>query len=240
MKAKTIVIMLLVAFGWAAQSINAAPSPLNGKHYQGIGKIKGQPIDCWVDLLFDDSDVEINVSDTYRFAASYTAKTVGNKTTVSAKIPGSPAATFTSTDGSSTLQGKLTLNGQAIDIWVLSVPAKLKQADKPAAELEKVVGDPDGYTAFVLIGLPNGQKMCATSDFVFNAADKSFNMTCDSPSIQKIFSTMHGSYRVDGNELVMTDATGKTVRGTLYDDGYYIKVPMGSASGITLSLVLIK
>lgn len=30
------------------------------------------------------------------------------------------------------------------------------------------------------------------------------------------------------------------MKGTAYDDGYYIKVPLGSASGITLTLVLIR
>lgn len=108
--------MLVALLCASAQQAGAAPSPLKGKHYQGIGKIKGQPIDCWVDLLFDNTDIEINVSDTYSFAASYTAKTVGGTISVSARIPGSPAATFTSTDGGSTLQGKMTLNGQALDV----------------------------------------------------------------------------------------------------------------------------
>ena len=51
---------------------------------------------------------------------------------------------------------------------------------------------------------------------------------------------MQGSYSVDGSEIVMTDSTGKTVRGSICDDGYYLKIPMGSAQGITLTLVLIK
>lgn len=239
MKIKTLFVMLFMAFLWAANSFGA-PADLNKYHYQGIGKIPGQPIDSWVDFLFDDTDIEINVSDTYNFAASYKATKVGDKITISLKAPGRPATTLTSTDSGSTLTGKLALYGQTLDLWLLKVPRRLKPAAIPASELEGVIGSEDGYTAFVLIGLADGKTMCATSDFLFNPADKSFKMTCDSPSLQKIFSTMQGTYSVQGSDVVLTDSTGKTVKGTAYDDGYYIKVPLGSASGITLTLVLIR
>lgn len=233
----TAIVALFIMFATFGAS---AAVDLNGKHYQGIGKIKGQPIDCWVDMNFDDTDIEFNVSDAYKFGASYTAKAVGDKVTVTAKVPGAVATTLTSTDGGSTFQGNISLNGQALNLWVLNVPAKIKPSEKPAAELESVIGDPDGYTAFVLVSLPGGQQMCATSEFAFNGGDKTFRMTCDSPSLQKIFGNMQGSYTVDGSEIVMTDSTGKTVRGSICDDGYYLKIPMGSAQGITLTFVLIK
>lgn len=238
MKTRLTAIIAIAAL-FVAFTASAAVN-LNGKHYQGIGKIKGQPIDFWVDMNFDDTDIEFDVSKAFNFGAAYTAKTVGKKVTVTAKIPGSTPAILTSTDGGETFQGKISLNKQPVDLWVLSIPANLKASDKPAAELEAVVGDADGYTAFVLVGLPQGQTMCATSEFAFNGADKTFKMTCDSPAIQKIFSTMQGTYKVEGSELTMTDSTGKTVTGTIYDDGYYLKVPLGSAQGISLTLILIK
>lgn len=234
---KTIALTVLMA---VAVPAFAAGADLNGKHYQGIAKIKGQPVDCWVNMIFDDTDIEFNIAETFRFGAGYTATAVGDKVTVKATVPGSGATTFTSADGGSTFEGKVSLNGQSLDLWVLEVPATLTPSTKSTADLEAVVGAADGYTAFVLVGLPNGQQMCATSEFAFKAADKSFSMTCDAPSLQSIFGSMHGSYSVDGLALKMTDSTGKTVSGTIYDDGYYIKVPMGSASGVTLSLVLIK
>lgn len=51
---------------------------------------------------------------------------------------------------------------------------------------------------------------------------------------------MHGSYQVNDSDLVMTDASGNTVTGKIYDEGYYINVPMGTAQGIELSLILIR
>lgn len=126
MKIKTLFVMLFMAFLWAANSFGA-PADLNKYHYQGIGKIPGQPIDSWVDFLFDDTDIEINVSDTYNFAASYKATKVGDKITISLKAPGRPATTLTSTDGGSTLTGKLALYGQTLDLWLLKVPRRLKR-----------------------------------------------------------------------------------------------------------------
>lgn len=233
----TAIVALFIMFATFGAS---AAVDLNGKHYQGIGKIKGQPIDCWVDMNFDDTDIEFDVAKSFNFGAGYTAKALGDKVTVTAKVPGSAPAVLTSTDGGSSFQGKVSLNGQAIDLWVLSVPASIEPSDKPAADLEAVIGAPDGYTAFVLVGLPDGQLMCATSEFAFNGADKTFRMTCDAPSLQKIFSTMQGSYKIEGSNLVMTDSKGNTTTGTICDDGYYLKVPMGSAQGITLTLIMIK
>ena len=104
----TAIVALFIMFATFGAS---AAVDLNGKHYQGIGKIKGQPIDCWVDMNFDDTDIEFNVSDAYKFGASYTAKAVGDKITVTAKVPGAAATTLTSTDGGSTFQGNISLNG---------------------------------------------------------------------------------------------------------------------------------
>lgn len=241
MMKKKALLSVALTFAMAADCIPAsAAANLDGWRYQGIAKIKGQPIDCWVDMRLDDTDIDFNVAEMFKFGAEYTVTSAGDKMTVSAKVPGSQAATFSSTDAGSSLQGKVTLNGQMFDMWVLKVPAEPKASSKPAEELAAVVGAPDGYTSFVLVGLPGGQLMSATSDFVLDAADNTFKMTCDTPTVQQIFSNMHGSYRVEGSELVLTDSTGKTVRGNICDDGYYITVPIGSAQGISLSLVLIR
>lgn len=228
-----LAAILLTLFG-------ASAAGLNGSRYQGIAKIKGQPIDCWVDMNFDDTDIEFNIANTFNFGAGYTLNSAGDNWTVTAKVPGSAPAKLTSDNGGGTLQGNISLNGNSLALWVLKVPATLTPSDKPAAELEKVIGDADGYTAFVIIDLPGGQKMCATSEISFDAANKTYKMSCDSPSLQKIFSTAYGSYKVEGSSLVLTDAAGHVTQGSIYDDGYYLKAPMGSESGITLTLVMIK
>lgn len=218
----------------------AAPATLDGKHYQGIAKIPGQPIDCWVDLECDATDFDFNVAETFKFSAGYMATATGDNMNIKVTVPGGAVTTFTSSDAGSSLEGKITLNGQALSVWVLQVPSTLTPSAKTGAELDAVVGSSDGYTAFVRIGLPNGQLMCATSEFALNSADHTFSMTCDSPTISQIFGKMHGSYQVNGSDLVMTDASGNTVTGKIYDEGYYINVPMGTAQGIELSLILIR
>ena len=82
--------------------------------------------------------------------------------------------------------------------------------------------------------------MSATSDCTLNTADHTFTMTCDSPAMQKIFGNMQGTYKVEGDAIVLTDSTGKTVTGTIYLDGMYVAIPIGSAGGMDLSLILIR
>lgn len=218
----------------------SAADIFKGCHYQGIGKIKGQPIDAWVNMVVDDGDLEFNMANSFEFAAEYTATGQGDNATMNVKMPGSGTVPLKTTDGGSTLTGKFTRLDQQIDLWLLRIPAKLTASTLPSAQLDEIVGSADGYTAFVTVALPSGQQMCATSEFTLSAADHSFRMICDSPAVQKIFGTMQGSYKVDGSNLILTDSTGKTVSGEICDDGNYITLPMGSAQGITLKLVLIR
>lgn len=239
MNNKNLKFFLTLTMGLLCLGASAADI-FKGCHYQGIGKIKGEPVDAWVNMTVDDGDLEFNMANAFDFAAEYTLTNQAGKAIMKVKMPGSGVVALTSTDGGSTLTGSFTRQGQQIDLWLLRIPTKLTASTLPDSELDAIVDSGDGYTAFVTISLPSGQEMCATSEFMLTSADHSFKMTCDSPIVQKIFGTMHGSYKVDGHTLVLTDATGKSVSGEICDDGNYISLPMGGAQGITLNLVLIR
>lgn len=239
MNKKNLKFLLTLAMALVCLGASAADI-FKGSRYQGIGKIKGQPIDTWVNMTVDDGDLEFNMANAFDFAAEYTLSGQGNNAVMKVKMPGSGVVALTSTDGGSTITGSFNRMGQQIDLWLLRIPAKLTASTLPDSQLDGIVGSPDGYTAFVTISLPNGQEMCATSEFLLSSADHSFKMTCDSPTVQKIFGTMQGSYKVEDHRLMLTDTTGKSVSGEICDDGNYIKLPMGTAQGITLNLVLIR
>lgn len=236
---KNLKFLLTLALGFLCLGASAADI-FKGSRYQGIGKIKGQPIDAWVNITVDNGDLEFNMANTFKFAAEYTLSGTGTQSIMNVKMPGSGVVALTSTDGGSTLTGSFTRLGQHIDLWLLRIPTNLTVSTLPDSELDGIVGSADGYTAFVTIGLPDGKEMCSTSEFMLSAADHSFKMVCDSPSMQKIFNKMYGTYKVEDHKLTLTDASGKTVSGEICDDGNYIRIHLGSAQGMTLNLVLIR
>ena len=240
MRTKTLTLMASVLLAFACSFGAYAATDLDGNHYQGIGKLAGEAVDFWVDMKLDDTDIDFNVSETFKFSASYKATAVGDKLTVKATLPGNKPCKFTSSDGGSSLQGKMSINGKMLDVWALKVPSKLTPTTLPVEKLAPIVGSGDGYTAFVLIGLPQGQVMCSPAEFSLDGNTGTWKMTCDTPALQKMFSTAHGNYSVSGSELLLTDSTGARVTGTIYDDGNYIRVPAGSAQGISLTYLLIR
>ena len=134
----------------------------------------------------------------------------------------------------------MSLNGKMLDVWALKIPSKLTLTTLPIEELTSIIGSGDGYTAFVLIGLPQGQVMCSPAEFSIDSNTNTWKMTCDTPALQKIFSTAHGNFSVTGSQLLLTDSTGIQVTGTIYDNGNYIRVPAGEAQGISLTYLLIR
>lgn len=236
MKLKLTALLFIAAFMTAFSSHAAT---LAGKHYEGIGKVAGQAIDFWVTIDFDDEDAEYKVAGAFNISGAYTVSKTAAATTVSVKSPGGKTNTLKSTDGGSSFEGSVTLNGKVVKLWVLEVPASHKACDLPAAELTNVIASTEGYTSFIRVNLPNGAQMCVTSDFKFNA-DGTYTLTCDTPAIQKIFGNMKGTFKVSGSEITLTDATGKIVTGKVYDNGIYISIPFGTAQGMTLSMVLIR
>lgn len=177
MKLKLTALLFIAAFMTAFSSHAAT---LAGKHYEGIGKVAGQAIDFWVTIDFDDEDAEYKVAGAFNISGAYTVSKTAAATTVSVKSPGGKTNTLKSTDGGSSFEGSVTLNGKVVKLWVLEVPASHKACDLPAAELTNVIASTEGYTSFIRVNLPNGAQMCVTSDFKFNA-DGTYTLTCDTP-----------------------------------------------------------
>lgn len=236
MKRTSVTLFVLFAL---LGVFNVAAVTLEGKHYEGVGKAKGQAIDFWTTVNFDDEDAEISVANAVNLAGGYTATKAGNNLTVSVKVPGSAAKTLLkSNDNGATLEGDVTVNGQPVKLWLLETPMRHKEATGSTEAIASAVSSSDGYTSFIRVSMPGGE-MCVTSDFAFNP-DGTYTLTCDNAALQNIFGNMKGTYSIDGSKVTLTDTTGKTVTGTIYDDATYIKIPFGSVSGMTLTMVLIR
>lgn len=232
---KTFIIIILATLflPFSLRSVN-----LNGNYYEGIAKMKGKPIDGWLSMELDDEDAEINFLNKINFAAPYTQKAVGDKITLTVTVPGNPKAVFTSDDGGDTFQGVLNFNGQKFDGWVLKVPKKLIKSTLSDNELEEILSSPEGYTSFCVMENSEG-KASITSDFNFSPGG-SFSMICDSEAMQNHFRNLNGTYQVKDGNLVLKAGNDVALTGEIYDDGRYIKIPMGNGAGIDWTIILIK
>lgn len=228
-----MLVLLFSAFNAEAAAFN-----MEGKVYEGIGKLAGQPLDFWTTVTFDDEDADISIAGAFTLSGAYTATKTGQTVSLSVKMANGKSYMLKSTDGGSSFQGDVTLNGQTVKLWVLEVAATHKAADLTPEELKNILTSPDGYTSFIIVGI-NGGKMSVTSDFTFNS-DGTYTLTCDSPAIQKIFGNAKGTFTVGQSYVTLTDSTGKTVTGKIYDNGTYIDIPFGTSGGTTLSMVLIR
>lgn len=234
MKRNFLLIMILALVGtFGMSAVN-----LKGAHYQGIAKMKGKPIDLWLTLELDDEDIEVNIGEVSNFASPYTKTETGNNVTVSFTVPGSPKAVLKSTDGGSSFEGLISIADIKYDVWVLRVPKKLKPAEQSDEELSSILASPDGYTAFCVLDNKDG-KASVTCDFSFTP-DGKFSLTCDSPSMQDIFTNFKGTYSVNNGEVTLNSVAGVSFSGPIYDNGNYIKIPVGRKSGMGLTLILIR
>lgn len=228
-----LVFLLAMLFPFSMKSVN-----LNGAYYEGIAKMKGKPIDGWLSLELDDEDAEINFCNKINFAAPYTQSAMGDKVTLTVAVPGNPKAVFTSEDGGDTFQGVLNFNGQKFESWVLRVPKKLKKATLPDKELEAILSSPEGYTSFCVMENAEG-KASITSDFSFSP-EGHFSMICDSQAMQNHFRNLKGTYQVSDGKVILNAGNGVTLTGDIYDDGRYIKIPLGKGAGINWTIILIR
>lgn len=232
---KSLAIMLVACF-----SLSASAVELDGSKYQGITKIPDSPLDMWTTVDFTATDMSLNLANAAKFSSKITSKDTAGKLTVTGTLePGNGSFTLTSSDNGASFEGKYSLNGNTVTTWLLCVPSELTPATQPTQELAEIVGSSDGYTSFLLIEM-QGNTCCATADVSFNKEEGTWKMICDSQIVQKILGNMQGSYSLDGSNIYMKDSTGKNASGTIYDNGKYIKVPIGSAQGMALTLVLIR
>lgn len=211
---------------------------LDGTYYQGIGKIEGNPLDYWVTIEFDDEDAEVNLGNVSSFDGGYTLKGSGNNATITIKVPGGHSGTLNTSDGGESFEGTMKTHAGNVKLWILKVAGRHKKVEMGEAELKKVISSPDGYTSFVKL-VHSGVTGCVTSDFEFTPEGR-FGIRCDTPSLQEMFANIKGTYSVEGSEVKFTTDNGQTLRGTVYDNGNYITIPVGSKGGMDMTIILIR
>lgn len=233
---KKLVFILLVNLlltGFTAKAVK-----LDGAYYEGIGKVNGKPLDLWVTIEFDDEDAEVNLGKVSSFSGAYTQTGSGSNATVTIKVPGGNTGTLKTSDGGESFSGTMKTHAGNVELWILKVASRHKKVEMGAEELRETVSSPEGYTSFAKLITSSGTA-CATSDFEFKP-DGRFTLTCDTPSLQNIFSNFKGTYSIEGSELKLTTDNGQTLKGTIYDQGNYISVPIGSKSGMDMTIIMIR
>ena len=215
-----------------------AATNMKGCMYVGVGKMEGNPIDFWSSIEFDGQDAEINVGNVFNFFAPYSLSGTGNTPSVTLVIPGSPKLILKSQDNGESFQGTLTINGKSIKLWLLKVAPKLKETTEDAEKLTEILSSPEGYTSFVQLSKAGGL-FSVTSDFFFHK-DGRFGISCDTPSLQQIFENLEGTFNVEGSEVKLNLDNGSTISGIIYDNGNYIKIPVGRKDGMDMTIILIR
>lgn len=231
---KQILLTAIMAIPTLASAVN-----FTNKHYEGIAKLPGNPLDYWVTLELDDEDAEYNIGNIYNFMGAYTSTGSGSKATLSIKVPGSPNSILKTTDGGLSLEGSVQTTGKQMAVWVLQIPGKLKKAQQTDDELFSILSSPDGYTSFMRLE-KQGALFSVTSEFSFTPQG-SFSLQCDAPSVQDMFSNLEsGSFSIDEGQVKLTTKNGVSLTGTIYDNGNYIMIPIGSKDGMGMTLILIR
>lgn len=217
----------------------AVKANISGTKYIGMASFPGQPIDLWVSVDFAEADANMSLAGSYSFDGKYTATTTGATMNVSIPFNEKIKAKLKSSDKGGSMEGTLSMNGTAVKLWMVKIPSQLKQDDLSGENLEKVFSASDGYTALVKIQQGDGL-LCVPADFTVDAGSKNWQMKFDNAAIQKMFGTSQGSYSVSGTDINMTDSAGLEIICKSYDNGNYLEAPMGSAQGMTLTLILIR
>ena len=233
---KNLLIIILTVF---LTGLNANAISLKGL-YEGVGKVKGQPVDCWTTMELDGEDAEIVCGGYLNVMGEYTATGSGNNITLTVSLPGNPKVILKSTDGGESFTGKLTINKLEIELWLLKVAKKHKPTEMSNEELGAIVNSEDGYNCFMICESSH-MLICVTCDFNFSK-DGKFALQCDNSSMQQLLNNFKGTYTIEDGKVIMKTTKGITLTGTIYDKGCYIDIPIGmSESGVEMkSLILIR
>lgn len=226
-----LILMLVIPFASFA-------TDFQGKHYDGIAKLKGQALDFWTTLEFDDVDAEVNVGDVLNFLAKYSKSQVGNAENISFTAPGSKKTVLKTTDGGESITGSIEINGKSYEVWLLRVPRKHKPVEMSDDELMSIVSSPDGYTCFAVLERDEG-KACATTELVLDQ-DSRFSIVCDNSYMQDFFKNMKGKYSVEDGKITLTTDMGPSFTGEIFDNGTYLKIPIGTNRGMRMTFILIR
>lgn len=213
---------------------------LKDSRYIGMGSLPGQPIDSWIEINFGEGgEGSLVFAGAYTFDSKYTATSSAGTMNVSMPINASSNVTLKSKDKGASMEGNFVINGKAMKLWLVKVPAKLSQDELAGEALENIFSSTDGYTALVKIKQGDGL-LCVPADFSTDPAAKTWKMSFDNNAIQNIFGTSQGTYSVSEKDIKLVDSNGEQRTGISYDNGNYIEIPMGSARNMTLTLILIR
>lgn len=225
--------------------LSAAALKINGSHYQGAAKnLNGAPLEYWVDVEFDDEDASVNFGEVYSFMAPYKVTGTDNKATITTRMPGFDTPfVFHTNDGGSTLTAEFVSphkQDMKFNVWLLKVPRKLKKTTRTLEETLQTLTSSDGYTCFMEIKR-GGEEYCVTAD-AYMYADGSFKVVQDAEKLSEMFQDkLNGTFKVDGAEITLS-IPGGSYSGSIYDNGNYIKIPLGRWEGDSseVTLILIK
>lgn len=238
---KKLIIAMLIMAPFCGHAIK-----MSGKHYQGIAKnTEGDPIEFWVNVEFDDEDAEVNIGEVYSFMAPYKVSGTDKNATISTKLPGfGTPLDFKTTDGGSTLTALFSAPHKNVkmNLWLLRVPRKLKKTALPTEQVVQTVTSSDGYTCFMEFKRGDSD-YCITSEAALTP-DGKFKINQDSPKLREMFDNqLDGKFSVDGGNITLS-ISGRTFSGEIYDDGKYIKIPLGRLPGLgtqnDVTLILIR
>ena len=207
--------------------------------YEGICTLQGDLVDNWAVIDLDGEDAEFNFGGEMNFLSPYKETGTASDRVVTSTVPGGYKWVFKSTDGGESLQGTLPFMGKTLKVWVVKVPRRPKLAQESEDVLKEIISSNDGYTSFIKVYQPGGVVACITSDFSFGA-DDTFAIKCDSQVVQDILSNLSGTYKIEGNKIIMTDNQGVTFNGDIYNKGSYLVIPLGNHGSKRLEMVLIR
>lgn len=217
----------------------AVKADISGTKYIGMASGAGQPIDLWFSLNFAEADVNLSFAGQLNCDSKYTATKSAGAINVSIQVNEKITAKLKSTDKGSSMEGTLNLNGTPFKLWLVKIPAELKQDDLSGETLENTFASTDGYTALVKIA-QNGGTLCVPADFTADPVSKTWKLQFDNEPIQKMFGNSSGTYSVSDTTINLEDSTGKKIVGKSYDNGKYLELPMGTVQGMTLTLILVR
>lgn len=226
MKRKVSIVMLFMAL-LSSVAMNAAG--IAGTKYMGIGKVKGMPLDLFMQFTFNADKAILTLSGE-KMDFNYKTSVVGKTTKVAlSNGAGQSMGNYTISPDGGTMEGTFPVPGNPINMWLLKVPAELKDAEMSNEDLASTFGSKDGYTLLWVCDTSQGQ-MCITCDLEANASTKSYTLSTDITSVAKDVKQMEGTYRVEDGKIILTIKNGSTtkdVKLSVYDNGKYLVGDMG-------------
>lgn len=234
---------MVVTLTSGLSTAKAAATSVAGSKYIGIGKIKGSPMDLYIELIFSDAEATLNISGT-DLNIPYKTVTTGEKTKyVLAKDGVLTLGSVTPSADGGSLEGAIEISGTKMDLWLLKIPSDLVQVQMSDEELAKVFESKDGYTLLFKITQKEGTS-CLVGDFSVDPATKRYFFKSDVAKVNQVFKMFEGKYNISDGHITLIAGTGNntvTLPLKCYDNGLYITCAGDTLTGVGhISFVFIR